>query len=155
MMGTITYDVMTDLAGLADLVGTQLGPTDWTEITQAQVDAFADLTGDHNFLHVDPAGAAETPFGGTIAHGFLSVSLLAPVAQLLQVADAATSVNYGLDRLRFPAPLPVGSRWRGVGHIAEAVSIEGGVQVKMVTKLEVQGSDRPAVVADLVVRFYA
>jgi acyl dehydratase len=125
------------------------------ETTQEQVDCFADLTGDHNFLHVDPERARSTPFGGTIAHGFLSLSMLAPVVQLLRVTDASMSVNYGLDRVRFPAPVRVGTRWRGVAEIAEVSKIRGGVQAKVVATAEIEGSERPAVVAECLVRFYA
>lgn len=155
-MGATAVDALTtDLGGLAGAVGKRLGPTAWTEITQEQVNAFADLTGDHNFLHVDPQRARQTPFGGTIAHGFLSVSLLAPVTQLLHVFDAAASVNYGLDKLRFPAPLPVGAKWRGTAEVVEVTEIKGGMQARMLATLEVEGSERPAVVADAVFRFYA
>ena len=155
MDATAVDALTTDLAGLAGAVGTQLGPTPWAEITQEQVNAFADLTGDHNFLHVEPERARQTPFGGTIAHGFLSVSLLAPVTQLLHVSDAAASVNYGLDKLRFPAPLPVGAKWRGTAEVVEVTEIKGGMQARMLATLEVEGSERPAVVADAVFRFYA
>jgi acyl dehydratase len=143
------------LADVPGLVGTKLGPTEWQELTQPQVDAFADLTNDHNFIHVDPARAAETPFGGTIAHGFLSLSLIAPVTQSLVVTDAATSINYGLDKVRFPAPLPVGARWRGIAEIVEAAEIKGGVQIKVTASIEVEGSDRPAVAAEVLFRYYA
>ncbi len=111
--------LVTDMAGLRDSAGTHLGHTGWREMTQQRVNEFADVTEDHNFIHVDPERAKSSPFGGTIAHGFLSLSLLAPVTQqLLQVTDAATSVNYGLDKLRFPAPLPVGAMWRGAAEIS-------------------------------------
>jgi acyl dehydratase len=96
-----------------------------------------------------------TPFGGTIAHGFLSLSMLAPVVQLLRVTDASMSGNYGLDRVRFPAPVRVGTRWRGVAEIAEVSEIRGGVQAKVVATAEIEGSERPAVVAQCLVRFYA
>ena len=123
--------MVTDLAGLPELAGAELGPTEWREMTQERVDAFAEVTEDHNFIHVDPARARETPFGGTIAHGYLTLSLLAPITQeLLSVTDAAMGINYGLDRVRFPAPLPVGARFRGAATITEVSPIEGGVQVK-------------------------
>ena len=148
--------LFTDIAGLRDSAGSQLGHTDWQEMTQARVDQFADVTEDHNFIHVDPERAKDTPFGGTIAHGFLSLSLLAPVGQqLLQVTDAAMSINYGLDRVRFPAPLRVGARWRGKGEIVETTELSGGLQVKLRLTLEVEGSEKPAVVADQLVRVYA
>jgi acyl dehydratase len=155
MDGLATSGLRTDLAGLRQLVGAELGPTEWTEMTQAQVDRFADLTGDHNFLHVDPERASATPFGGTIAHGFLSLGLLAPVVQLLHVTDASTSVNYGLDKVRFPAPLRVGARWRSGARIIDVVEIDDGVQATVVASTEVEGSKRPAVVAECLIRFYA
>jgi acyl dehydratase len=147
--------LITDIAGLRDSAGSQLGRTDWQEMTQARVDQFADVTEDHNFIHVDPERAKDTPFGGTIAHGFLSLSLLAPVGQqLLRVTDAAMSINYGLDRVRFPAPLRVGARWRGTGEIVETNELPRGLQVKLRHTLEVEGSEKPAVVADQLVRVY-
>jgi acyl dehydratase len=147
---------VTDIAGLADLAGVELGQTEWTEMTQAQVDAFADVTDDHNFIHVDPQRAAATPFGGTIAHGFLTLSLLAPVTQqLLEVTDANVKVNYGLDRVRFPSPVPVGKRYRSSAKLAEVTMLEGGAQVKVVATVEVEGSEKPALVAELLLRFYA
>jgi acyl dehydratase len=147
--------VITRMADLHQLAGTTLGPTDWAEMTQTQVDDFARTTGDHNFIHIDPGRASATPFGGTIAHGYLSLALLAPVTQLLQVTDAQTSVNYGLDKVRFPAPLKVGADWRGSAEIAEVTEINGGAQVRMIASLEVRGGDRPAVVAESLIRFYA
>jgi acyl dehydratase len=147
---------VTDIAGLTDLAGAELGQTDWAEMTQAQVDAFADVTSDHNFIHVDPERAAATPFGGTIAHGFLTLSLLAPVTQqLLEVTDANVKVNYGLDRVRFPSPVPVGRRFRSSAKLAEVTPLEGGAQVKLVATVEVEGSEKPALVAELLLRFYA
>jgi acyl dehydratase len=124
-------------------------------VTQEQINRFADLTGDHNFLHVDPEHAKQTAFGGTVAHGLLSLSLLAPVAQLLQVSDATAAVNYGFDKVRFPAPLPVGTRWRGVTEITDVSEVKGGLQVKLSGTVEVEGSERPAVAAECIVRFYA
>src|SRR5881409_3202 len=106
-------------------IGQELGVSEWVEITQDRVNAFADATGDHNFIHVDPERAKQTPFGGTIAHGYLSLSLLAPVTQqLLKVTDAKMGINYGLDRVRFPAPLPVGAQWRGAAELIEVTEIE-------------------------------
>lgn len=154
MNGLGTTGLTTDMNRLPQCVGSSVGPTDWAEISQDQVDRFAALTGDHNFLHVDPERARATRFGGTIAHGFLSLSLVAPVTQLLQVSDAGASVNYGLDKVRFPAPLPVGSSWRGRAEITEVTEIDGGLQTRMVATIEVKGSDRPAVAAECLVRFY-
>ena len=155
MNSVATTDLVLDMASLREAAGRHLGHTDWAEMAQEQVDQFADLTGDHNFLHVDPDRARDTAFGGTIAHGFLSLSLLAPVTQRLQVTDAATSINYGLDKVRFPAPLPVGARWRGSAEITEVSEIKGGLQAKMVATIEVEGSTRPAVVAESLIRYYA
>jgi acyl dehydratase len=147
---------VTDLAGLGALAGVELGHTEWREMTQDRVDAFADVTEDHNFIHVDPARASATPFGGTIAHGYLTLSLLAPITQqLLSVSDAAVSINYGLDRVRFPAPLRVGARFRGSATISEVSPIDGGVQVKVLATVEVAEQPKPALVAECVFRYYA
>jgi acyl dehydratase len=136
-------------------IGGQLGPSDWEEMTQERVNAFAGIINDHHFMHVDPERAKETLFGGTIAHGFLALSVLAPLLQRLSVAEASTSMHYGLNRVRFPAPLPVGARFRTSAEITEVTEIRGGAQALMVAKVEVEGSERPAVVAEAVVRFYA
>lgn len=144
------------LAELPGLVGRALGPTEWRQMTQERVDAFADVTEDHNFIHVDVERAKDSPFGGTIAHGYLTVSLLAPISQeLLRVTDAATGVNYGMDRLRFPAPLPVGAEFRGRGQIVEVTEITGGAQVKLALTVEVKDAPKPALVAECLFRYYA
>ena len=141
-METAQPGLVTDIAGLSDLAGTELGHTEWAEMTQEHVDEFADATGDRNFIHVDVERARATPYGGTIAHGFLTLSLLAPATQqLLEVTDANVKINYGLDRVRFPAPLPVGKRYRSSAKIAEVTPLEGGVQVKVMASVEVEGSD--------------
>ena len=155
MPETTTQGPHTTLAQLPAHVGTHLGFTPWREMTQDEVDRFADLTGDHNFIHVEPERAAQTPFGGTIAHGFFGLSLVAVAAQQLKVTDAATSVNYGLDKVRFPAPLPVGAQWRAGAEIVEVSEIPGGMQAEVRATVEVKDSERPAVVADCIVRFYA
>ena len=143
------------LAEVPSLVGRRLGPTDWREMTQERVDQFADVTEDHNFIHVDVERAKTSRFGGTIAHGYLTVSLLAPISQqLLEVTDA-TGVNYGMDRLRFPAPLPVGAEFRGTGEVKEVSEIKGGIQAKVLLAVEVKGAERPAVIADCLFRYYA
>ena len=148
--------VSATLAELPALAGRALGPTGWRRMTQERVDEFADVTEDHNPIHVDVERAEQSPFGGTIAHGYLTVSLLAPISQeLLQVTDAATSVNYGMDRLRFPAPLRVGAEFRGRGEIAEVAEIAGGVQVKVAFTVEVRDQERPALVAQCLFRYYA
>jgi acyl dehydratase len=150
-----TQGLVTDLAGLRDSAGQDLGYTEWSEMTQDRVDQFADVTDDHNFIHVDRERATQTPFGGTIAHGYLSLSLLAPVTQqLLKVTDAKMGINYGLDRVRFPAPLPVGAQWRGAAEVVEVTEIDGGLQAKVRATIEVKESPKPAVVADCLIRVY-
>ncbi len=155
MSDTTSQGLRTTLAELSSHVGAHLGFTPWREMTQAEVDRFADLTGDHQFIHVDPERAAQTPFGGTIAHGFFGLALVAVAAQQVEVTDAATSVNYGLDKVRFPSPLPVGARWRSGAEIVEVTEIKGGMQAKVRATVEVQDAERPAVAAECVVRFYA
>jgi acyl dehydratase len=155
MSDTTSQGLRTTLAELPTHAGTHLGYTPWREMTQGEVDRFADLTGDHNFIHVDPERAAQTPFGGTIAHGFFGLSLVAVAAQQVEVTDAATSVNYGLDKVRFPAPLPVGAQWRAGAELVEVTEIKGGVQAKVHASVEVKGAERPSVAADCIVRFYA
>ena len=146
---------MTTLAELPGLAGQRLGPTDWREMTQARVNEFADVTEDHNYIHVDPERAKDSPFGGTIAHGYLSVALLAPISQQLLDVQNATGVNYGMDRLRFPAPLPVGAEFRGSGEVLEVTEVKGGMQVKATFTIEVRDQERPALVADCLFRYYA
>jgi len=144
------------LSRLPELSGQPLGHTEWREMTQDRVDAFADVTEDHNYIHVDPERAKDTPFGGTIAHGYLTVSLLAPITQsLLEVSDAKTSINYGMDKLRFPAPLPVGAEFRGAAEVADVATIDGGAQVKLAVTVEVRDAPRPALAAEVLLRFYA
>lgn len=155
MSSVETPGFVTDIAGLGNSVGRRLGPTAWTEMTQQLVNDFADLTGDRNFIHVDVERSKQTPFGGTIAHGFLSLSLLAPVTQLLEVSDAATSINYGLNKVRFPGPLRVGARYRGVAEITAVSEVRGGMEAQLLATLEVEDAERPAVVAESIVRFYA
>jgi acyl dehydratase len=143
------------MAGLRESVGKHLGYTDWQEMTQDRVNRFADATDDHQFIHVDPERAKATPFGGTIAHGYLTLSLVAPIMQqLLKVTDAKMGVNYGLDRVRFPAPLPVGAQFRGGAEIVEVSEVPGGIQAKALIKIEVQGNEKPALVAESLVRMY-
>jgi len=150
------HRVVSDISGLIGLEGTELGPTEWREMTQDRVDAFADATDDHNFIHVDPERARHTRFGGTVAHGFLTLSLLAPIIQrLIVVTDASMHVNYGLDRLRFPAPLPVGAQFRGAGAITEVSPVEGGVQIRATFTIEVRNAPRPALVAECLFRCYS
>ena len=155
MTSTSANGVVTDMAGLRESAGRHLGHTEWQEMTQERVNQFADATDDHQFIHVDLERAKSTPFGGTIAHGYLTLSLMAPVGQrLLQVTDAKMGINYGLDRVRFPAPLPVGAQWRGSAEILEVREVPGGLQLKMKGTIEVKGSEKPACVAESLVRLY-
>jgi acyl dehydratase len=148
--------VKTDISGLGEHVGEQLGWTDWREVTQDQVNLFADATDDHQWIHVDTERAASGPFGGTIAHGYLTLALVAPLmGDLLQVDGVSMGINYGLDRVRFPAPVPVGSRIRAGAELAEVTEVAGGVQSKLVVTFEVEGGDKPACVAEVLVRHYA
>lgn len=155
-IGTAETGLKTDIAGLAAHAGQHLGYTEWRTLTQERVDGFADLTEDHNPIHVDPEHAKTTPFGSTIVHGYFTVALLAPLLEeLLSVGGASLSVNYGLDKLRFPAPVPVGARFRCGAELAEVGEIGGGVQIKVVATVEVEGSAKPALVADCLFRHYA
>jgi acyl dehydratase len=144
-----------EFSELPQWVGKHLGFTDWQEMTQERVNLFADATDDHQFIHVDVERAKATPFGGTIAHGYLTLSLMAPLmGELLKVSGVAMGINYGLDRVRFPAPVPVGAQFRGGGEIVEVTEVPGGFQVKSKCTVEVQGSDKPACVAETLVRLY-
>ena len=139
---------------LTAAVGTPLGPTDWVAVEQSRVDAFADATGDHQWIHVDVERAKAGPFGGTIAHGYLTLSLCSLfLPQLMRVEMSGMGINYGLDRVRFPAPVRVGSRIRAVGEIASVTAVPGGVQVVVRVTVEVEGGARPACVADTISRF--
>jgi acyl dehydratase len=150
-----TSGLVTDLAGLPALAGKHAGYTDWQVMEQERVDMFADATDDHQWIHVDTERAKESPFGGTIAHGYLTLALVAPVSQqLLHVTNATAGINYGLDRVRFPAPMPVGAEWRGGLEVLEVSEITGGAQLKLRVTIEVKGADKPSLVADAVVRIY-
>jgi acyl dehydratase len=143
------------MAGLAGLAGQHAGFTEWQPMEQDRVNTFADATDDHQWIHVDVERAKDSPFGGTIAHGYLTLSLVAPVmGALVKVTDATTGINYGLDRVRFPAPLPVGAQWRGGAELLEVTEIPGGQQMKVRVTIEVQGSEKPAMVAEVLVRLY-
>jgi acyl dehydratase len=153
---TPSSQLRTDVAGLLEHGGRSLGPSGWRTVTQAEVDAFADLTDDHNPIHVDPDHAASTPFGGTIVHGYFTVSLLAPlIGELLDVEGASMSVNYGIEKLRFPAPVLVGARFRARAEIAEVTQIPGGMQIRVSATVEVENAAKPALVAECLFRHYA
>jgi acyl dehydratase len=135
------------------LVGQALGPTGWVEIDQERIDAFAAATGDHQWIHVDPERAAAGPFGTTIAHGYLTLSLLPSFAyEVLPLHDARLTINYGLNRVRFPAPVPVGSRVRGRFRVTEASEVDDGYQLTVEATVEREGGEKPVCVAETVYR---
>lgn len=141
---------------LSGLVGQDLGYTDYVEISQDQINTFADATDDHQWIHTDPERAKEGPFGAPIAHGFLTLSLIIPLwGQLFDVDGVKTKVNYGLDRVRFTSPVKVGAKVRLHSTIAEVTEVKGGVQIKTANTIEIEGEERPAVVAEFLARFYA
>ena len=136
--------------------GSELGSTEWLEITQERVNLFADATDDHPWLHVDPERAAGGPFGGTIAHGLLSLSLGPHLSgQLLSLSGFAHSLNYGYNKVRFPAPVPVGSRVRMRVTVVSADEVSGGIQVVTSQVMEREGSDKPVMVAESIARVVA
>jgi acyl dehydratase len=143
-----------DAAALTGAVGRDLGTTEWLEVTQERIQQFADATDDHQWIHVDIERARQGPFGVPIAHGYLTLSLLSHfLPQLLSVPSAKLAINYGCNQVRFPAPVPVGSRIRGNGEIVEATEVPGGVQVAVRVAVEVEGGGKPACVADALTRF--
>ncbi|MDT5248111.1 MAG: hypothetical protein QOJ28_745, partial [Mycobacterium sp.] len=137
-------------------VGTDLGPTDWLVIDQARIDQFAQATNDHQWIHVDPQRAADGPYGGTIAHGLLTLSLVPHfMHQLYRVDNVAMAINYGFNKVRFITPVPVGSRLRAASKLATVTEVSGGVQATLTTTIEVEGSDKPAAVVESIVRYVA
>jgi acyl dehydratase len=143
------------LSDLQHLIGQDLGRSDWLTVDQAKIDAFAHATGDQQWIHVDPQRAAAGPFGATVAHGFLTLSLLPLMAaSAFEVLDTRMGVNYGLDRVRFPAPVPVGSRVRGVFKLLRYEALDGGAQLTTQVTMEREGSTKPVCVADSVARRY-
>jgi acyl dehydratase len=147
----------TTMGELAGLQGQELGSSDWYEVTQEAVNLFADATGDHQWIHVDVERAKkESPFGGPIAHGYLTLSLLVPLlAQVLTVSDAVMGVNYGLNKVRFPSPVPVGSKVRATASLKEVTEFAGGLQYSLTVTVEREGGDKPVCVAEPVYRVYA
>lgn len=143
-------------AAFEAMIGTEVGVSDWFTITQAQIDAFADCTHDHQYIHVDPAAAAQSPFGGTIAHGFLTLSLLSAMAyQMPSIEGAVMGVNYGFNKIRFVSPVRAGARIRGRFTLAELTDIRPGeVQFIMQVTVEIDGQDKPALVAEWLSRRY-
>ncbi|GAC1328963.1 MAG: 3-hydroxyacyl-thioester dehydratase HtdZ [Candidatus Dormibacteria bacterium] len=139
---------------LPGMVGTELPPSEWHEVTQEEINLFADATGDHQWIHVDPERARSGPFGGPIAHGYLTLSLV-PVlmSTVVKVEGVKLGINYGLNKVRFPSPVPAGSRVRARSTLKEATPLPGGVQAVFEVMVEAQGSEKPACVAETVVRY--
>jgi acyl dehydratase len=141
---------------LVEMVGQHLGVSEWMLIDQERVNQFADATDDHQWIHVDNEKAAQGPFGGTIAHGFLTLALTVPLGGQvpLDVGEPKMAINYGLEKVRFPAPVPVGSRVRARVELANVTEVGGGVQVNRIVTIEVEGQEKPAMVAETVSRYY-
>ncbi|HEX4940660.1 MAG TPA: MaoC family dehydratase [Candidatus Kapabacteria bacterium] len=136
-------------------VGKRLGESDWLTIDQARINLFADATGDHQWIHVDPEKAKTGSFGTTIAHGYLTLSLVNMfLPQIVDVQGISMGVNYGADKLRFPSPVKVNSRVRGVGELVAVEQVKGGVQATIRVTVEIEGSDKPACVVDTISRYY-
>jgi acyl dehydratase len=150
---------MITLNGIGDIkarIGQELGVSDWQEITQADINAFADVTGDHQWIHVDPERAKQTPFGGTIAHGYYTLSLIPKFTYAMYMIEGfAFALNYGLNKVRFPAPLPVGSKVRMRAAIASVDDIPGGIQMATTCTFECEGGEKPVCVAETLVRLYS
>jgi acyl dehydratase len=144
------------VASVLAALGSALGTTDWMLIDQARIDQFAQATGDHQWIHVDPERAKSGPFGATVAHGYLTLSLANLfLPQLVSYQGLKMGVNYGCDKVRFPAPVRVGSRIRGRGDVVAAEAIQGdGVQVTVRITVEIDGSDKPGCVVDTISRLY-
>jgi len=141
---------------LLDAVGTDLGTTDWITITQDQINQFAAATLDNQWIHVDTERAKAGPFGAPIAHGYLTMSLAAYFGgQLIRVSGISMGINYGADKVRFPAPVPVGSKLRGRGEILDVKEVPGGVQTTVRITIEREGGDKPAAVVDAISRYLA
>ena len=134
--------------------GDVFGPSSWIDLPQEKIDAFAEATGDHQWIHVDPERAHDGPFGTTIGHGYLTLSLIPVMSYEVVPRQGRMGINYGLNRVRFPAPVPVGSRLRGTFEVMSVEEIEGGGQVTMTALIEREGGDKPVCVAEVVFRHY-
>ena len=135
--------------------GDEFGPSSWIDVTQERIDAFADATGDHQWIHVDPEKAAGGPFGTTIGHGYLTLSLLPVMSyEVVPRQEGGMAINYGLNRVRFPAPVPSGSRVRGTFRVVDIEQADWGHQATMAATIERDGGDKPVCVAELVFRYY-
>jgi acyl dehydratase len=150
---------MITLSGIDDIkarVGQELGVSDWVEVTQDDIDKFADATGDHQWIHVDVERAKDTPFGGTIAHGFYTLSLVPRLAnELYTVENVAFALNYGANRVRFPSPLKVGSKVRMRVAISSVEDVPGGIQLATTCTFETEGGDKPVCVAETLTRVFS
>ena len=150
---------MLTISGIDELkskVGEELGISEWHEVTQAEIDAFADATGDHQWIHVDPERAAQSPFGSTIAHGLYTLGLGPRLTyETYEIEGFAFGVNYGYDRVRFPAPLPVDSRVRMRATLQSVDDVPGGIQMKVTQTFEREGGEKPVCVAEQLVRLYS
>lgn len=148
--------VFGDLAAFAAAEGTELGPTDWLVMDQKRIDQFAEATDDHQWIHVDPERAADGPYGRTIAHGLLTLSLLPHfMHDLYRVDNVKMAINYGFNKVRFITPVPVGSRLRAASKVTAVTELGGGVQATLTTTIEVEGSDKPAAVVESIIRYLA
>jgi acyl dehydratase len=144
------------ISDLQSLVGQELGVSEWMTVTQERINKFADATGDHQWIHLDAERAKEGPFGTTIAHGFLTLSLLPEMtASAFRVTETKMGVNYGLNKVRFPSPVPVNSRLRGRFKLIEYIPLEGGAQMTVECTMEREGSTKPVCVAESLARRYA
>lgn len=152
---TETTKVVTAIEDLPTLIGKEFGPSSWREISQGDVNVFAEVSGDHNPIHLDQQFAETTPFGGTIAHGLLTLSLVVPLmAEVFEVTGVGMGINYGLNKVRFPAPVPVGSRIRISGNISSVTEVPGGWQIEVPVTFEIENAPKPACVAEFVLRYY-
>ena len=143
---------------MADLTpGAEFGPSSWIDVPQERIDAFADATGDHQWIHVDPARAAEGPFGTTIGHGYLTLSLLPSMSYevIPRQENVGMGINYGLNKVRFPSPVPVGSRVRGTFRVDSVDERDWGFQAQMTATIEREGGDKPVCVAEVLFRYYS
>ena len=146
-----------DIEELKTMVGQEIGISDWIKLTQERVNTFAEATGDHQWIHVDPERAKkESPYGGPIAHGYLTMSL-APyfLQQIMEIKKKRMGVNYGLNKVRFPAPVPVGGKLRMKAEVAEIEDIKGGVQIVIKMTFEVEGQEKPCCIAEAIYRYYS
>lgn len=144
-----------NLSELSDAVGQELGSSSWITIEQSRIDQFAEATGDHQWIHVDPERAAAGPFGATIAHGYLTLSLIPMLTwEIYEVHGISGALNYGLDKVRFPTPVPVGSRVRATAELTAFDAVPGGGQAIVTTTIEIEGGSKPACVAATIVRFF-